>query len=72
MDLGGQTTSGNASRGRLCSGFADAMSVWFPARRLGWSGVASKEQSVSELLGLVEVRGFEPLTFSLRTRRSTN
>ena len=25
-----------------------------------------------ELLNLVEVSGFEPLTFSLRTRRSTN
>src|SRR6476659_7277987 len=31
-----------------------------------------RTKSVSGLLASVELRGFEPLTFSLRTRRATN
>ena len=34
--------------------------------------VATHVSHMSRLITLVELRGFEPLTFSLRTRRATN
>ncbi len=43
---------------------------------IGWSALAQRNEALALMnfaeAKFVEVRGFEPLAFSLRTRRSTN
>jgi hypothetical protein len=46
--------------------------IVLPGDRLCPSDRKSRTRTITSTIEEVEVRGFEPLTFSLRTRRSTN
>ena len=57
-------------------GYAGGRFIWFAGDRVRWMVDkrlnTKKASDYSEAFNSVELRGFEPLTFSLRTRRATN
>ncbi len=57
---------------RLVSSFGVVARRVYVARKMNVSDFAKSTERRTRKLSDLEVRGFEPLAFSLRTRRSTN